>query len=153
AKNLPFLRMLLSRVRYEGTPGLWHVLLWVLSHSGLPYASMSWLSWAIAVSGTWMFVFYSPFPFFLRTLVPFTFFLCYQFAVVARSYVLIPLLIFLAAHLIRSGRDKPLLFAVVIGALANSSTFGCFISAGMACVYVQSYLASRGPGSWRGRHL
>ena len=136
AKNLPFWKMLLGQVRYEGTPGLWHSSLWVLSHIGLPYGSMLWFSWTAAVCSTWFFLTYSPFPLFLRALIPFTFYLCYQFAVVSRSYVLMPLLVFAAVHLIRIKSTRILLFGLIAGLLANCNVFGLFISFGLALVYL-----------------
>ena len=136
AKALPFWRMLLGQVRYEGTPGLWHSILWALSHAGLPYASMFWFSWAAAVAGAWVLLTYSPFPLFLRALIPFTFYLSYQFAIVARSYVLMPVLIFTAVHLLRNHPRRAFFFSLVTGLLANCNLFGLFISSGLVLVYL-----------------
>lgn len=135
ARDLPFGRML-SQLHYEGTPGLWHSLLWALSHSGLPYGSMAWASWLAAVAACWFLLTYAPFPLLIRALIPFTFYLSYQFAVVARSYVLMPVLLFAAVHLIRTRPSRSLLFGVTAGLLANTNAFGLFLSAGLAIVYV-----------------
>ena len=38
-------------VRYEGTPGLWHVMLWFAARAGLPFAAIWTISAACAIGG------------------------------------------------------------------------------------------------------
>jgi hypothetical protein len=87
----------------------------------------------------------APFPFYLRAVLPFTFFLAYQFAVVARSYVLFPLLCFLIAHVYRMAKPRPVAMAVLLGLLANVSLHGTLVACGMAAAY--------GWKLWRGRRV
>jgi hypothetical protein len=89
--------LLLKYVRYEGAPCLWHVLLWVLIRAHVSYSGVHWICGAIATVATSLLVFRSPFPRYLKLTLPFTFFLLFQYAVVARSYVLVPLLLYLVA--------------------------------------------------------
>ncbi|HEY0786177.1 MAG TPA: hypothetical protein VGD62_09930, partial [Acidobacteriaceae bacterium] len=60
--------------------------------------------------------------------------MCYQDAVVARSYVLFALLAFGAAALLQRGERRPWLLACVLGLLGNLSVHGLIASAGMAMV-------------------
>src|SRR5438477_6802407 len=84
-------------LHYEGSPGLWHTLLHVLIGIGFPYSGINVLSAALGFAAACLFLWHAPLPVPVRIFLPFTFFLCYQYAVVARSYVLLPLLLFACA--------------------------------------------------------
>lgn len=114
-------------LRQEGTPGLWHGLLWVMAALHLSFAAAYVLSGAAAIAGVYVLLRYSPFPLWIRCLLPFTFYIVYQYAVVARQYVLFPVLVFSMAALASSKRWRPYWFAVVASLLANLSLHGfCF---------------------------
>lgn len=133
ARSLPLSTLFSTYLRYEGHPGLWHLLLSALIHLHIGYTGMRWLSGAIALLGVALLVFYAPFPRILRLTLPFTFFLAYQYAVVARGYVLVPLLVFAAAAV---WRRSPILVALLLGLLANVALHASAISAGLALVYL-----------------
>ncbi len=131
SRDLGFWRLMSHQVRYEGTPGLWHAMLWAMAHLGLPYASMTVLSIALSAAGAWLLARYAPLPWWLRAGIPFTFYLLFQFAVVARSYALEPPLLFGALWLIREHPRRRGWLALVLGLLANSNLFGLFLSAAL----------------------
>ena len=126
------------RLHYEGTPPLWHLILHVLYRLHGSVASMGWLGASFAAAGAFVLLRWSPFPRMIRALVPFTFFLQYQYAVVARSYTLFALLVFSLCALFRTRRT--VWFALIAGLLANLST-QAFITATVFCVlYVADLL-------------
>lgn len=133
----PSLRELLFHyLRHEGHPALWYLLLWLPTHLHMSYSLFWAISCSCALAGTWVLLRFAPFPFYLRALLPFTFFLAYQYSVVARSYVLFPLLAFLAAHLYRERRPRPVAMAVVLALLANLSVHGTLLGLVFALAYV-----------------
>src|SRR5207248_10881543 len=67
--------------------------------------------------------YFSPFPVVLRGLLPFTYFLCFQYAVVARNYSLAPLLLFSAAAAYRANRSRLLLVFLILLALVSAQAF------------------------------
>lgn len=140
ARDSGFWHMLLHEVRYEGSPGLWHAFLWVLARMHVTYMGMHWISGAFAVAGVYVLLRYSPFPLILRILLPFGFWLAYQDAVVARSYVLFAVLAFPVAAILRqAAREKLaakhlLVLAVLLGLMANLSLHGFIASLGFAAV-------------------
>ena len=107
--------------RYEGSPILWHLILRLPARCGLPYASLGVIAATFAAGGVLLFLVRSPLPKLLTAMVPFTFFLIYQNAVVARSYALIPLLLFAAAAAYPSRHRRPLLYVAPLGLLATSA--------------------------------
>jgi len=93
---------------------------------------MHWISGAIAVAGVSVLVLRSPFPRYLKLSLPFTYFLLFQYAVVARSYVLVPWLLFLIAS---RWKRSPAVMALILGLLANVAIHAAVISGGLALVY------------------
>ncbi|HEX4007653.1 MAG TPA: hypothetical protein VHX60_15875 [Acidobacteriaceae bacterium] len=144
ARDSGWWTMMAHSIRYEGSPGLWHSLLWVLAHAHVGYTGMRWIAGGIAAAGVYLLLRYSPFPLILRILLPFGFWLAYQDAVVARSYVLFGVLAFGAATLIRGMSEEPaqrrwglgkwIGLAVVLGLMANLSVHGFVASVGFAVV-------------------
>ena len=135
ARDLSIPQLLFHNLRYESHPALWYLILWVPSHLHLNYAVLGWISAAIAAAGIYVLLRLSPFPFYLRAILPFTFFLAYQFAVVARSYVLFPPLCFLIAHVYRQTRPRPVFMAVLLALLANVSVHGTLVACTFAAIY------------------
>ncbi|MGA2535082.1 MAG: hypothetical protein ABSF53_03635 [Terracidiphilus sp.] len=123
-------------IRYEASPGLWHLLLWILSRAHVSYAGLHWICGSIAVASTALLLFKSPFPRYLRLTLPFTYFLIFQYAVVARNYVLVPPLLFMIAI---CWRRRPFIVALLLGLMANASLHAAVISGGLAIVFAIEY--------------
>ena len=122
-------------LRYEGHPPVWYLILFPIAKLHLPYLYINWLSACCGAAGISVLLRYSPFPFFLRALLPFGFALAYEYAVVARSYCLFPLLGFLIAHQYRSTTRRPVRMAILLALLANLSVHGTLV----ACAFGLSY--------------
>ena len=115
-------------LHYEGTPGLWHTLLSLLAKARLPYESLALVSTAAGMVSAYLTFRFSPFPVYVRLLLPFTYFFAYQYAVVARSYVLIPPLLFTMAALYTQRARFPWVFACCVSALALVSVHGLIVA-------------------------
>jgi hypothetical protein len=126
--------LLTHSLHYEGTPGLWHCLLKLLQLLHLSFTAARWVAGAIAAAGTAVLLADSPFPRIVRLLLPFSFFLAYQDAVIARSYVLYAVFAFTAAALLRSPRPRPYTLALILGLMANISLHALLASGALAIV-------------------
>jgi len=133
ARDLPFVKMLLQ-VKYEGTPPLWHALLWVLIRLRLPYSQIGTVSAVTMIAAIYLWLRYSPVSWLVRYIVPFTFFLQYQHAVVARSYCLSTLLAFALAALWPARRRHLLAIGVLLALLCQTNLFGFVLAASLAGV-------------------
>ena len=134
-------------LHYEGHPSLWYLLLWILSRVHTSYAGMHWVAGAIAVAGVAVLLFASPFPRFVKLLLPFTFYLAFQYAIVARTYVMAPLLLFLCAWIWPLKHRYPWLLALGLGLLANVALHAAVMSGGLASTWlIDIYLERRKPG-------
>ncbi len=116
-------------LHYEGTPGLWHTLLHILIRLGLPYAALNLFSGLLATAAIFLLVSRASLPLAVRLTLPFTYFLFYQYAVVARSYVLLPLLLFGSAVLYLDAPRRLLPLAGLLGLMAAVSVHGLVLSA------------------------
>lgn len=148
ARDASFSNLWLRLLHYEGSPGIWQSLLFILTRIGVPYAAYSYVSGVIAGSGVWLLVRYAPFPLPFRILLPFTYYLCYQYAVVARSYVLFAPLLFAIALLYKRVAERPFLFITLLCLLAGISVHGFVIS---GAIWVVAYVPVL--FRWRDRSL
>ena len=123
-------------LHYEGTPGLWQTLLHVLIRLGLAYSAYNFVSATLGLAAVYLLLRYAPLPLYIRLLLPFTYYLCYQYAVIARSYALIAPLLFAIAAIYPYAPRRPVLMTVLLGLLAGVSVHGFLLS---ACVWVTLY--------------
>jgi len=149
ARSLSLRDLFQSCIRYEGSPGLWHFLLWIMIRAHVSYTGLHWICGAIAVGATALLLFKSPFPRYLKLAFPFTVFLLFQYAVVARSYVLVPLLLYLVAL---CWKKSPVVMSLLLGLMANVALHAAVISGGLAIIYIIKQVSKGGANKssrWR----
>ncbi len=128
ARDCSFFEMLFRRMHYEGSPALWHGILWALVRIGAPFRSLSYLSALLASLSALLVLYFAPFPAWLRGLFVFGYYPAYQYAVVARSYCLNVLLVALAAIFYPTRESKPQRYCLILAALANANAFGFVVA-------------------------
>jgi hypothetical protein len=132
SRDLGYRYLVFHQLAYNGVPPLWPTILWVANHwFHLPYQSMGWIAGLCAIAGCWFFARYSPFPAVIRVLLPFTYFIAFQYAIVARPYVLLPLFAFAAAHFFRDADSHPWRFVAAVSALALLCAPGVMFALGL----------------------
>ena len=124
-------------LHYEGTPGLWQSLIHFLIALGLPYSAYNYVAGVLGLTAAWLLIRYAPLPLFLRLLLPFTYYLAYQYSVIARSYALIAPLLFAIAALYPQASRKPFRITLLLGLLAAVSVHGFLLS---ACIWITLYV-------------
>jgi hypothetical protein len=126
---------ILHQMGYEGSPPLWHLLLWLGTRLFLPYAVLGAVSLTLVAAGMYLWLRCSPLPAYVRLLVPFAFYYQYQYAVVARSYALSTFLAFAAVALWRAKPVRVILFGAVVALLVQTNLYGCMIAGGISCAF------------------
>ena len=144
ARDSSLYDLFVHRLHYEGAPGFWHFLLWCQIRVGLSFDGMRVVTGVLAATGVAVWLRYNPLPRLVSFLVPFTFFLQYQYAVIARSYALAPLFVFVLLTLYSNRRSSPYAFCIVAGLFANCSLHMAAFSAGLVVVYAVDRLWPRG---------
>ena len=136
ARDLSLWRIFSYELRYEGSPGLWHLILWIAQHIfHAPYAALGPIGLAFAAAGVAFLIFFAPFPRPLRWLLAFSYFMVYQYAVIARPYTLLPLFCFLAAYFFHD-LQHPERMTIVLVLLANLTLHGTLIAGCLGLVYL-----------------
>ncbi len=130
---------------YEGHPPLWHLILAIPAKLGLPYEwSLKTVAFLICFAYTWLILFRSPFPRVMRLLLPFQYFLFYQYGVIARPYGLIILELLLLAMAFPMKNEKPWRFTGVLMLLCLTHSYGIMIAGGIALCMVWELVREKG---------
>ena len=153
AKSLSLKDLFGTYIHYEASPGLWHSLLWLLAKAHVSYSGMHWFTATIVLVAMALLTTRAPFPLGLRLLLPFTYFFSFQYAVVARSYALFPVLLFALAWQWPRRRRNPLSVVILIGLLGNVSAHGLVVAIGLGLVLAIEYYLLRPEEPGRGRQL
>jgi hypothetical protein len=115
ARDLDLKTIWFHELRYEGSPGLWHTILWVAQHVfHAGYGAIGYIGAAFAIAGAAVLLYCAPFPRYIRWPLAFTYVMVYQYAVIARPYTLLPFLAFLAACFFKDTKHPELLTIVLI---------------------------------------
>jgi hypothetical protein len=107
---------------------------------GAGYGSLGYIGAACAIAGAAWLIFRAPFPRPLRWLAVFSYFFVYQYAVVARSYVLFALFALIVAERYRD-RERPGLFALSLVPLALLTAHGSLLAFGLGVAYAVRFAA------------
>jgi hypothetical protein len=135
-RDLSWFRLVFSELRYDGHLPLWHSIVWIPMHLfHMSYDYFVFIGGVCAVVGLGVLVFLAPFPRILRYVIASSFFFIYQYAVVARPYVLMPLLGFLAAYFYRQGPARIISFAIAVALLIQDSSYAAVIGVGFSAFY------------------
>ena len=122
---------------YEGHPSLWYLLLAIPAKLGIPYEiGLKSIAVMAALIYGWLILFCSPFPKWIRYLLPFQYFLFYQYGVISRPYGLSVLCFFLMAMAFKSRNEKPWRFLIPMAFLCALSGYGIVLAGGICIAWV-----------------
>ena len=136
---------LFAKLKYEGHPGLWHLVLWVITRFTADPLWMQVAQLLIAL-GIWVLVWrVSPFTKIEKFLLVLSYYLFWEYFVVSRSYGLGVLLGFGFIALQTKRPEQRFWPWVLLGLLANTSVFGTIWSLVSACSSRHEIGANGGP--------
>ena len=132
------LKELLFKIPHlEGHPSFWWLLLAVPAKIGVPYEiGIKTIEVYFASFACYLLVYKSPFPWCVRYLLPFTYFLFYQYGIQARPYSIMMCAFFLSAITWDERDTRPFRFCGALGLLCLSSSYGIIIAGGLAIVWI-----------------
>ncbi len=130
---------------YEGHPSLWHLVLLILSRLGLEYKiALTFSTMFFSGLSVYYLLFKSPFPKIIRLMLPFTYFIFYQYGVIARPYSIMILAFFIMADVYDKRLTKPYLYIMSLAFLCATSAYGVVISGGLAIVWIIELIKKNG---------
>jgi hypothetical protein len=113
---------LITEAKEEGTPVLWFLIVKPLVKIGLPYISMNLLHGMLAITTVGLLLFFGKIPLPIKILFIVSYYMAYEYAVIARNYVLTALLVFLIAFFYRCRFEKPIIFGILVALLFQTNT-------------------------------
>ena len=144
AKCASIKEILFEIPHYEAHPPLWHLLLSLFAKTGVPYElGLSIASGIAVILSGWLLLFRSPFPKPVRCLLPFSYFLFYQYGVVSRPYGLMGLGFLLLALCFKDRNKKPWLYVILLAFECLLSAYGIILAGGIAFAWVIEILGEK----------
>ena len=145
ARDSSSVAQLLQRIKYEGHPALWYLLLFALTRITHRPEAMQLLHLGIAAACAFLFARAAPFPRSVRLLFCLGYFPLYEYGVIARNYSLGVLFLFAAAALFPQRRERPWLLGIVLAVAAHTIVHVLFIAAAVAGAILLEPFFSRDP--------
>jgi len=152
ARDAPVADLFL-RGGYVGSPALWYLLLVPFAKLGLPYATLGFVNLVIACAAVGLLLIAAPFPLWQRALVAFSYLFSYEYTVVARSYALSVLFLFVLAAMHDRRDQRPRTYGLLTALLFNTNVHGMALAAPILAIRGWEALRSesrRGLASWQG---
>lgn len=130
---------------YEGHPPLWHLVLVPFAKLGAPYEfSLSFVSLIFTGLTMYLILFKSPFPRLIKLLLPFNYFMFYQYGVISRPYCMMMLAFALLAILYKKHNEKPFLYGLGLVFLCLTSAYGIVFAGGIAIAWIIEMICEKG---------
>lgn len=106
-----------------GTPILWNIVLMPWAKLGMPYETMAIVHVILASVAALLLLFFSRIPLITRIFFLFSYYLAFEYAVVARNYILTIVLLFALASLYPRRFIQPLYYSLCIFLLYQTNSF------------------------------
>lgn len=146
ARDSQNLTSIIHLMGYEGTPALWHFILFPLAKLELPYFSMAAVHFLLILSAIIVFINYAPFSKFQKLLFSFGYYIFYEYSIIARNYALSVLFLFLIASIYKERLKKPVLYSLLLILLANTNVYSLVIAIVLSVVYVSDLKSQKTVG-------
>ncbi|MFR1605316.1 MAG: hypothetical protein ACLSUZ_00940 [Bifidobacterium pseudocatenulatum] len=129
------------RTHYEGHPPLWWMLLAIPAKLGMPYEiGLKSLNLMCAALMIWLLEFKTKLPELLKVILPFSYFLCYQYGVTSRPYALMIAAMLLIAINWNNRNTKPWPVILSMMLLCATSSYGLAIAGMLALNWTIQFL-------------
>lgn len=150
AKTSTFFQMLTEVPKSQFSPPLWNIIIMPFAKMGLSPAAAAIPGLVISVATAALIYFYAPFKRIIRLLLPFSYFLFYQYGIASGAYHLTMLAFVLLAVTYRTGNKKTYRYILSLILLALSSSYGLLMSFGLGFVllYEQCRNKETKPSVW-----
>lgn len=144
ARDAPFKDILWLLPHYEGHPPFFHLLLSIPAKLGIGWKwGLRGIGVLFSIASAYLIIFKAPFPRCIRLVLPFTYFLFYQYGVIIRPYNIIVFIMCLLAIYFPQKDKRPGLFVSLLTALCACHLFGIAIAGGITVAWLWDMKAGR----------
>lgn len=114
---------MVESVRYAPTPLAWQILLVPFARIGFPYMTMNVLHAILAIVAVGLLLRFGKIPVLTKILFMFSYYMAYEYAVIARNYVLTIVSLWCIATLYDKRLAKPILYGVFVSLLFQTNVY------------------------------
>ncbi len=136
ARDSTSIGALIGQMGYEGSPALWHVILFLPAQLGLPYRTMFIIHFLIMLTAVITFMRHAPFSRAQKILFIFGYYALYEYNAIARNYAISVMLLFFIATMYKNRFERPVVYAMLIFLLSNSNVHNLVISMSLAGMHL-----------------
>lgn len=136
---------LFHEMRYEGHFVPWFYLVFPFARLGFPVLTLNLISFVIMGGCVFLLLFKSPFSIYAKAAVVLSVPMAYYYPAVSRCYCLYALCVLLLAWLFQRRTERPFLYALLLGLLANSHAY----AEGMVAVLTAEFFCSGVVRPWK----
>lgn len=136
ARDCTIPEMIVHVLKYEGHPLLWFVILRFLNFLHFPYSSLFVAAWGAVCVGVYLILFKSKLPPIIKYLFPFSYFIFYQSAVVARNHSLVFPFLAAIAVFYRKRLEHPYIYSLLLVLTASISAYSFVIAFVLLCFFI-----------------
>ena len=140
----------LSNLRLEGHPPLWHFLIFVLTRMTSAPEAMQIVHLLLAGTTVYLVARWSPFPTAAKCLFPFGYYALFEYGTIARNYQLALLFSVIFCVVWSRRRDAYIVLGVVLTLLSLSHALGVILATAFGAMLVMDAIATRDEGKQRG---
>lgn len=127
----------------DGHPALWHLIIKCFQFFGLKYCNFRFISLFFSAIGVGLLLFKSKFKWYLKVLLPFTYFIFYQYTVIVRGYCLILPLLSLIAIMWNDRYKKCFFFTFLLILLISLEAYTFVLSGSIFLLYIYDFYKSK----------
>jgi len=124
-----------SQFSVQGNLFLWYLILLPFAKLGFPYITIQIIHWLISVSTATIFIFKAPLSKITKVVFVFSYWMIFEYGVVARDYMLTVLFLFLIASYYNTRFTNPKRHAVFIFFLFNCHILGFGAALALSIIY------------------
>jgi len=140
ARDSSIVELFTKYLRTDGHPALFHLIIKAFQFFGLSYTNFRVISILFSTLGVAVFVFKSKFKWYLKALLPFTYFIFYQYTVITRGYCLILLLLSLIATIWEKKNEKCFLYTLLLVLLLSLESYTFLIAGSLFLLWIIDYI-------------
>ena len=133
AKCASFYDMLFVIPHYEGHPPLWHLILAIPAKLGVPFEiGLKSIGFLLSCTVVYLLIFRSGLPRAVRLVLPFTYFVFYQYGIIVRPYSLMMIVAILLGIELPQRGDHPWRIFSLLLVLCLTSAYGILLAGGIS---------------------
>lgn len=127
---------LFREIKYQGHPCLWYLIAMPFAKIGLPFQTLSVLSFLVMGVAAGILAYRAPFHTITKAVVLLSPIMTYYYPVVARNYCLIALILMLLAFLYPKRNEKSVLYGLLLGLLVQADTIALATAGLISCMWL-----------------